>query len=65
MCEGSEGVEDVCGTDGEVMSQWGYSGPPSPVGLTGMGFVGRVEGQTRWCSRDCEDMKTPRPGHEC
>ena len=49
MCEGSEGVEDVCGTDGEFMSQWGYSGPPSPVGLTGMGsyLLGRVEGHTR------------------
>ena len=48
MCEGSEGVEDVCGTDGEFMSQWGYSGPPSPCGLAGMGFVGRVEGHTRF-----------------
>ena len=44
MCEGSEGVEDVCGTGGEFMSQWGYSGPPSPCGLAGMGFFLVVTG---------------------
>jgi len=55
------------GTGGEYMSQWGHMyGSPSPCGLTGMGFlspVGRVEGHTRGCSRGCEYMKTPRPGH--
>ena len=48
MCEGSEGVEDVCGTGGESMSQWGCEvESPSPGGPAGMGMVGRVEGHTR------------------
>ena len=39
MCEGSEGAEDMCGTGGESMSQWGYYvGSPSPCGPAGMGF---------------------------
>ena len=39
MCEVCEGAEDMCGTGGEYMSQWGYYvGSPSPCGLAGMGF---------------------------
>ena len=48
MCEVCEGAEEMCGTGGEYMSQWGYYvGSPSPCGLAGMGFVGWVEGHTR------------------
>jgi len=54
---------------GEYMSQWGYVyESPSPCGFTGAGYLspfGWVKGHTRGCSRDCEYMKTPRPGHEC
>ena len=49
MCEGSEGAEDMCGTGGESMSQWGCNAEsPSPCGLAGMGVIGWVEGHTRF-----------------
>ena len=51
------------------MNQWDYNAEsPSPCGPAGTGSlspIGRVEGHTRGCSRDCEYMKTPRPGHVC
>ena len=67
MCEGSEGAEDMCGTGGESMSQWDCEvESPSPGGPAGMGFFPVVTGlkaKPVGCSRDCEDMKTPRLGH--
>ena len=51
---------------GESMSQWDCEvESPSPCGPAGMGFfvVTGLKAKPVGCSRDCEDMKTPRLGH--